>query len=170
MSIVDSFFSYILKRGIKGKSNNQKKRYRLSGSVVLGDIAMSGAHIKIGEHTYFNSGYISSAENGKVLIGNWCAIGYNVSIVASTHDVNFPTGPEQLRPSSAANITIGDGVWIGNNVVILPGVSIGNFCVIAANAVVKDNMPDYAVCGGMPAKVLYLKDPANCIAHKKTII
>jgi acetyltransferase-like isoleucine patch superfamily enzyme len=51
-------------------------------------------------------------------------------------------------------VVIGDDVWIGANAVILPGVTIGRHCVVAAGAVVTKDVPDNTVVGGVPAKVL----------------
>ena len=51
-------------------------------------------------------------------------------------------------------VIIGNDVWIGANVVILPGVTIGNGVIIAAGAVVSKDVPDYAIVGGVPAKVI----------------
>ena len=52
-----------------------------------------------------------------------------------------------------------DDVWIGANAVVLPNVSIGRHCVVAAGAVVTKDVPDYAVAGGVPAKVIKYQDP-----------
>lgn len=55
---------------------------------------------------------------------------------------------------SVEPVVIGDDVWIGTRVIILPGVKIGNGVIIAAGAVVTKDIPDYAVAGGVPAKVI----------------
>jgi len=169
MYLFDLFCSYISKQAIIGKAKSSIARYKLSKSVRLGNVTFAGKYVKIKENTYFNSGYISSCETGQVEIGRWCAIGYNVSIVGLTHDVNFPTGTENLRPTKSGNITIGNGVWIGNNVVITPGVTIGDYAVIGANAVVTSDVPSYAVCGGIPARVIYLKEKEKCKEHEEAI-
>lgn len=51
-------------------------------------------------------------------------------------------------------VTIGNDVWIGQRVTIMPGVTIGDGCIIATNAVVTKDVPPYSVVGGVPAKVL----------------
>ena len=51
--------------------------------------------------------------------------------------------------------------WLGMNVTICPGVTIGAYAVVAAGAVVTKDMPDYAVVGGVPAKVIRMLDPAE---------
>lgn len=59
-----------------------------------------------------------------------------------------------IRCDHGANIHVGDDVWIGGNATILPGVTIGSNVVVAAGAVVTRDVPDSALVGGVPAKVL----------------
>jgi acetyltransferase-like isoleucine patch superfamily enzyme len=134
-------------------------------NVTLGDVVVRGDYVTIGEGTYMNGGRIASAEKGKVRIGKWCAIGFNVHILAITHNPNFPTGPIDKRPIPMKDITIGNGVWIGSNVIILPGVKIGDYAIVGANAVVNSDVLDFQVVGGVPAKLLYTKDKEKCKEH-----
>ena len=53
-----------------------------------------------------------------------------------------------------APVTIGKHTWLGQNVVVLPGVSIGEHCVVGANSVVNSSIPDFSVAAGVPAKVV----------------
>ena len=62
--------------------------------------------------------------------------------------------PEQI-------MHIGDDVWIGTNVIILPGVNIGSHCIIGAGSVVTKDVPDYAIVGGVPAKVIRYRTEGN---------
>ncbi len=142
-----------------------RRRFRLHASVAIGDVAVHGAGLSIGNNTYFNSGRIVSLPEVPVRIGKWCAIGYNVTILSVTHDLNFPTGPEGVRPLKKGAITIGDGVWIGSNAMVLPGVTIGEFAVVGANTVVRSDVPPFAVVAGNPAQVLLTKDPERCREH-----
>jgi len=139
-------------------------RYNIHPQSSIGAVKISGKKLSLGKGSYMNSGYISSGTAG-VSIGAWCAIGYNVSIIAVTHDIHFPSGPESLRPLNEKAVRIGDGVWIGNNVVILPGCTVGNFAVIGANSVVNRDIPDFAVCVGMPARVVKIKEHEFCRQH-----
>jgi len=142
-----------------------RARFGLSGSVALGEVTVTGAGLVIGANTYYNSGRIATLSEAPVRVGKWCAIGYNVTILAVTHALNFPTGPEDRRPLKKGAVTIGDGVWIGTNVVVLPGVTIGEFAVIGANSVIRRDVPPFAVVAGNPAEVLLMKDPFRCAEH-----
>jgi|688.fasta_scaffold54720_3 maltose O-acetyltransferase len=150
---------------IRVRAGRLRRRFGLPGSVALGDVTVSGDAVNIGANTYFNSGRIASLAEAPVRIGKWCAIGYNVTILAVTHDLNFPTGPEARRPLKKGAVTIGDGVWIGTNVVILPGVTVGEFAVIGANSVIRRDVAPFAVVAGNPAEVLMMKDPFRCAEH-----
>ena len=56
--------------------------------------------------------------------------------------------------SDSKPVRIGDDVWIGMRVTILPGVTVGSHCIIGAGAVVTKDVPDYAIVGGNPARIL----------------
>jgi len=89
-------------------------------------------------------------------------LGPNTSIYSSTHNFDDITKPIKDQGYSVESVTLKAGCWIGVNVVILPGVTIGKNAVIGANSVVTKNIPDYAVAVGAPAKVVrYLNEKTN---------
>lgn len=94
----------------------------------------------------------------KVQIGSGCLFGDNVFISDNLHGSNISEElgiPPLLRKlSSKGPIIIGDNVWIGRNVCVLPGVKIGNGVVIGANSVVTHDIPENSVAAGVPAKVI----------------
>ena len=116
---------------------------------------MDKKNITIAKGTYIQSGEIFSGD-ALVTIGKYCAIGKNVSIKARTHDLTQPTPDEinLVNKQKFANISIGDRVWIGDNVFIKEGINIGNDAVIAANSVVTKDVPAKMIAGGVPAKIL----------------
>lgn len=110
--------------------------------------------MSFGEHTYINEGSrIDSGTASKVMIGRHCAIGRFVHITSKTHDLSRPTTDEDNPHIKhvEADVLIGDYVWIGDKVTILPGVKIGNYAVVGAHSLVTRNVKPFEVVGGIPA-------------------
>lgn len=105
-------------------------------------------HIGSGTWIGFRS-VIVSHKGGGVYIGDRVNAGQCLSIVDSTHDY----GPETRRAGRSRfhEVRIGDGCWIGMNVSVLPGVCVGNGCVLAAGSVVAKNIPPNVMAAGVPA-------------------
>jgi acetyltransferase-like isoleucine patch superfamily enzyme len=96
---------------------------------------------------------ISAAK--KITIGDYVFTARNVYISDHGHafrDVTVPTAIQGVTEPEEVNI--GSETWIGQNAVILPGVTIGRHCVIGANSVVNSDIPDYSVAAGTPARVI----------------
>ena len=87
---------------------------------------------------------------GGIEIGDGALIGHNVVLATINHDLN----PKENRKNHYAPIKIGAHVWIGSNATVLPGVTIGDWAVVAAGAVVTRDVPAMTVVGGVPARVL----------------
>lgn len=134
-------------------------------------VAYRGKNVNIEKQAYFtpalkigdNSGVgIRCEVNGEVTIGNDVMMGPEVVIYTSSHAhdrIDIPMieqGSEETRP-----VTIGNDVWIGRRAMIMPGVNIGNGCIIGAGAVVTKDVPDYCIVGGVPAKIVKRRN-ANC--------
>jgi len=111
----------------------------------------------IGDNVDLALGVIISA-NGNVTIGNRTLIGYRSQIISSNHTI--PKLPQRIWNSGHVlkPVTIGSDVWIGANVIVLPGVTIGNNSVIAAGAVVTKSIPDNCIVAGVPAKVIRVRE------------
>ena len=81
-------------------------------------------------------------------------MGPNVTILTHTHIIDrtdIPMGQQGMR---IAEVVIGNDVWIGMRVIIMPGIKIGDGAVIGAGAVVTKDVPDFAIVGGVPAKII----------------
>lgn len=112
-----------------------------------------GKNLKIGKNVFFNSG-CRVQDQGGITIGDGVLIGHNVVLATLNHAFE-PSHRQDMNPQP---IKIGNNVWIGANSTILPGVTIGDGAIIAAGAVVSKDVPENAVVGGVPAKIIkYIK-------------
>ena len=108
-----------------------------------------GKNIKIGRDVFINSG-CHFQDQGGIEIGDGTLIGHNVVLATINHDLK----PSMNRVNHYAPIKIGKYVWIGSNATVLQGVTIGDWSVIAAGAVVTHDVPPMTLVGGVPAKIL----------------
>lgn len=108
-----------------------------------------GKNITIGRNVFINSG-CHFQDQGGIVIGDGSLIGHNVVLATINHDLD----PRNGRKNHYAPIKIENNVWIGSNATILPGVTIEEWSVVAAGAVVTKDVPPYTVVGGAPAKVM----------------
>ncbi len=110
-----------------------------------------GSNIEIGDDFYANYNCIV-LDVAKVTIGNNVMLAPNVAIYTAGH----PIHPDSRKSGYEYGIpiTIGNNVWIGGNVVVNPGVNIGNNAVIGAGSVVTRDIPDNAIAVGNPCRVV----------------
>ena len=108
-----------------------------------------GKNITIGKNVFFNSG-CRFQDQGGIKIGDGTLIGHNVVIATINHDLD----PCKDRKNHYAPVIIGSHVRIGSNATILPGVTVGEWAVVAAGAVVTKDVEPYTVVGGVPAKFI----------------
>ena len=122
------------------------------GHVVPIELAVEdGAELVIGDRTFINYG-VSIGATKSITIGAECNLGPYVNIV----DTDFHgLEPERRheRPTPRP-VRIGDNVWLGVRVIVLPGVSIGDGSVIGAGSVVTDDIPPRSLAVGAPARVI----------------
>src|SRR5690606_2882819 len=97
----------------------------------------------------------------KIIIGENSTIAYQCTILTSA----YPNGPYnkliKIYHRKVSPVIIGDNSWIGARSIILPGITRGNFCVIAAGSVVTKDVPDYTVVAGVPAKIIKKLNPSD---------
>ena len=106
-----------------------------------------GKNITIGKNVFINSG-CRFQDQGGISIGDDTLIGHNAVFATLNHGLK----PDKRQDLYPAPIHIGKNVWIGANVTVLPGVTIGDNAVIAAGAVVTKDVPENTIAGGVPAK------------------
>lgn len=110
-----------------------------------------GCNITMGENFYSNHNLVI-LDGAKVTFGDNCFIAPNCGFYTASHPIDYTIrnkGFEFAKP-----ITVGNNVWIGGNVVVLPDVTIGNNVVIGAGSVVTKDIPSNVVAVGNPCKVL----------------
>lgn len=108
-----------------------------------------GSNITIGARTFVNY-QLTALDVAPITIGEDCQIGPNVQLLTPTHPLE--PGPRRDKLEAARPITIGDNVWLGGGVIVLPGVTIGDNSVIGAGAVVTKDVPANVVAVGNPAR------------------
>ena len=121
-------------------------------------------NISIGDRCSF-SNYVICDGHDRITIGNDCMFANGVMISTATHD--YRVDPMNSRMVTSP-VTIGDNVWCGVGSIIMPGVRVGDGAVIGAGALILRDVPDNAIMGGVPARVighrpgpLASKDPAE---------
>lgn len=145
--VLDSASEFVLENVAARRKMKIGKRSSVSSSARF----FHAENIEIGERTNINRQcMLWAGKNARILLGNDCLTGPGVKIIASKYQVK---GKEIIRtyPQFEKDIVIGNDVWLGANVVILPGVRIGNGAMIGAGAVVTKDVAEYDVVTGVPA-------------------
>lgn len=135
---------------------------RLMGADIASGVTVHGgtyitrpSNLRIGQGSFVNRGCYLDLE-GELRIGRNVTIGHGVTFVTAHHEI----GPAEKRctPSVGLPIEVGDGCWLGANVTVLPGVSIGRGSIVGAGSVVARHVPENAVAIGSPARVQRILD------------
>jgi acetyltransferase-like isoleucine patch superfamily enzyme len=131
-----------------------------AGAVVQGNV-------ELGENCSVQTGSIligygtCEDASGQITIGNNVRIAPFVQIIAANHEFGDTSRPICQQGLTYKAITIEDDVWVAGRVIIMAGVTIGTGSVVAAGAVVTRDVPAWSVVGGVPAKVLKSRKPAD---------
>lgn len=117
--------------------------------------AMFSARTSLGDYSGIG---VNARINGTCTIGNYVMMGADVTVITHNHVFDrtdipmMDQGFEEERP-----VVIGNDVWIGDKVTILPGVNIGDGSIIGAGAVVTHDVEPYSIVGGVPAKLIKMR-------------
>ncbi len=115
-----------------------------------GGVLNLGEHVEIGRDS-------TIATHNRIIIEKGVLTGPHVFISDHNHEYENPDVPiykQGIRMVENSTIIIGEGSWLGTNVVVVGNVRVGKNCVIGANSVVTKDIPDYCVAAGIPAKVI----------------
>ena len=142
-------------------------RQKNGGEIIIGNqvylndnIRMEtgfGGSIEIGDGTHIQPACQFSAYTGNIWVGKKVQIAPRCAFYPYDHGISINKSMMNQPLSSRGGIKVMDEAWIGYGVIVLDGVTIGKGAVVGAGAVVKDDIPDYAVSVGAPAKTIKLR-------------
>lgn len=120
-----------------------------------------GVGLSLGDGTSIAGNCVLSAVSS-ITLGRDVSLARNVYISDHAHAYDDPSRAVMRQGiTGVAPVSIGDGAWLGENVVVLPGVSVGRGSVVSANSVVTKDIPDFSVVAGMPARVVRRFGPSS---------
>lgn len=130
------------------------------GVIVNGPLRLGNpGNTEFAEDVSINAGLVVRG-SGALKVGAHAHFGEDVEILTSNHNFDRPETLPYDKQRIARDVVVGECVWFGDRVIVVPGVVIGDGAVLAAGAVVTRNVPPMAVVGGSPAKVIRLRDQA----------
>lgn len=118
-------------------------------SSILMNATIRGFRITIGQGCVINSGVLLDGRGAELVLGNFVDVAPQVKIWTLDHDPNSPDHAARARP-----VHIGDYAWLSSGSTILPGITLGNGCVVAAGAVVTKDVAPWDIVAGIPARTI----------------
>lgn len=150
-AIASSFAYYIHESVIWRKRIHHKGSYRIHSRTSI----RNGQNVYLGENVRITMDCCLWAEkNSKIVFGDHVLVGPGVKMFTGNHGLELNKGPMTFQSRTEADIMIGNDVWIGANSVITAGVRINDGAVVAAGSVVTKEVPENAIVGGVPARVI----------------
>lgn len=120
--------------------------------------------IYVGDYSYIGPDAYWFAQ-GEIHVGSGTIIGPMSKLWTANHNYNTLETLPYDKQVILKRIEIGRGCWIGMNVSICPGVSIGDGCVVAMGSVITANVPPYSIIGGNPARVIKMRDNIDAVIN-----
>lgn len=121
------------------------------------------SRLSIGEGCWINMRLLLNVE-AEVSIGNGVAIGHEVMILTESHEII--AGPRRAGRLFSEDIRVCDGAWLGSRSLLLPGVTVGERAVVAAGAVVNQDVPADTLVAGVPARVVREYDDRRVVLNE----
>ncbi|MDY5028013.1 MAG: acyltransferase [Oliverpabstia sp.] len=155
---------YLPSSNVKHGRRYQNIRYWMTKNFI----ELCGTNVNIEHGAWFNpelqigdnSGIgMNCRVSGRTYIGNDVMMGPDCIMYSYSHEhgrIDIPMCQQGFEKETP--IHIGNDVWIGARVIILPGVTVGNHVIIGAGAIVTKDVPDYAIVGGNPAKIIRMRN------------
>ena len=129
---------------------------------IYANCGLSNVHVGKNVVINFNCSFV---DDGEIFIGDYCMIGPNCNIITANH----PISPKLRKAGLQYNkpVRLENNVWLGANVTVLPGVTIGDNSIVGAGSIVTRDVPDNVIVVGNPAKVLRKITPDDDIYFDK---
>lgn len=119
----------------------------------------AAAHpVQLGHHCYVGMNCFIEGFNAPVRLGNHVSLAQGITILSGSGPNASPV-MQRVFPLERGPVTIGDHSWIGAGATLMPGVTLGRFCVVGVNSYVTQSFPDFSVIGGTPARLLRTLTP-----------
>lgn len=140
-----------IKRGVRIIGNAKRVEIGSNQTIYHNCVLAAGeGKIIIGNDSHISIGCYMNATSNNIIIGNGVKIGTYTQIYSYSYELNKENKMEEEYKGS--DVVIKDHVHLGAGAVILPGVTIGEYAIVAPNAIVKYDVPPYSIVAGMPAK------------------
>ena len=107
--------------------------------------------LEIGRGSYIGMNSVLNGFAERLIIGSNVSIAQNVNIMVDSGP-NASPAMQRVFPIEKGPVTIGNDCWIGASAIIMPNVSLGEFCIVAANSYVNTSFPEFSIIGGIPAR------------------
>ena len=133
------------------------QRLRMGDRSYVASETQVGAVVEMGADCSVNAG---ATLRGEVRLGDGVRIASHAQLIGFNHGIDDPDKPIHEQPHTSKGIVVGDDVWVGANAVVLDGVTIGSHAVVAAGAVVTKPVPEWAIVGGNPARLIRSRQPS----------
>ena len=166
MSIINYFYQHYQ----NFKKNSYNKKVKKVAKSVGSDLKVNKSsyvtpYTELGNNVNFNGMKIQG--HGKVIIKDNFHSGIDCMIITDIHNYDNGSAIPYDDTIISKDVTIEDNVWLGNKVIILPGVSIKEGAIIQAGSVVVNDIPKYGIAGGHPAKVFKYRNKEHYEKLKK---
>lgn len=150
-------------------------RLTKQGGIIPPSFIQNPANFEVGHDVHIGPYFYATGTNAKIIIKDHCAIAENVTIHTGNHarivgkfitEINENNKPDGYDKA----VVICEDVWIGCNVTILSGVTVGRGSTIAAGAVINNDVPPYSIVGGVPARFIKFKWDKEQILHHENLL
>ena len=155
---------FFVKAYAQYKTYSTAKQYKWGKSsyVAYPHIIRGGNNIELGEHVSVGPGATLFSTGAKLVFRNHIIAGPNLTAISGDHKYVVGEYIDVVKASEKESyydqdIIVEEDVWIGANVILLKGVTIGRSSIVAAGSVVTKNVPPFSIVGGVPAKVIKKK-------------